>query len=140
MLSMQYPDGEPGLAVPVMELPSLLVDAFQIDLDYHRYPEWVLGALWRKFAANTGFAAAPFGWRGNPDFTACTCWLYVELTMPTIGKSPDDLDFMHDHIVHLFLVRGNRVLAAVKIEPWRGQEADIYKIAERRRATTRAVP
>lgn len=138
MLDMQW-DGEPTLTIPVAGMPSILADAVQIDFHYHRYPDWVLGELWSQFAANSGHRATPFGWRENPDFSACTCWLYVELSMPTVGKSPNDPNFMHDDIVHVFLVRGTQVIAAVRIEPWHGKEPDLFEVRQRRKTTTRPV-
>ena len=127
-------DGGPDYSLPVNELPSILKDTPWLNIKYSRYPDWVMGRLWTQYAANMGRKNRDYGWRDDLDFGSCDCWLYVETSLPTIGRRMDDPDAMHNHAVYAFLVKGESVLAAVRIAPWKGT-VDLHDLGEPNKAS-----
>lgn len=125
MLPMQSHDGRPDLSIPVDHLTSLLKDNSYPSIHYPRYRDWVMYKIWEAYCNETERQPIAFGWRGNPDFNALTCWLYVQWTEPDWRKHFDDTDFDRDHIVWAFLIKSGRAIAAVRINPWWGRQAHL---------------
>jgi hypothetical protein len=113
-------DHGPDAKVPAARLASLLPDEPWLDLEYGRYPDWVMGKVWTQFTTNARREPVRYGWQSDPEFNSCECWLYSELEMPTFGRSVHDLDNWHPQIVYVFLVKDGSVRAATRVEPWRG--------------------
>ena len=107
---------EPDATVPINRLPDLLSDVPWVSSPYNRYRDWVMGSLWRDFAANGGQEPTPFAWQKNDNFNSCDGWLYTEV------KMPDLLGGFHDDSVVIFFVKDGRVWAACRISPWHAKE------------------